>query len=126
MGVQLMKNGEHYKTYAYKDLEEWATVSSTGSSDDSTHNRLILAKRDRDGMTTEYITEPGDATKIAHDITRKATELAKAMRAAKKVRFQGLSRHVSVVGADVWWNMGTSRHFSVLSRVDFWADLRCE
>lgn len=84
MGVQLMKDGEHYKTYAYKDLEEWATVSSTGSSDDSTHNRLILAKRDRNGMTTEYITEPGDATKIAHDITRKATELAKAMRAAKK------------------------------------------
>jgi hypothetical protein len=84
MGVQLMKDGEHYKTYAYKDLEEWATVSSTGSSDDSTHNRLILAKRDRDGMTTEYITDPGDATKIAHDITRKATELAKAMRAAKK------------------------------------------
>ena len=79
-----MKDGEHYKTYAYKDLEEWATVSSTGSSDDSTHNRLILAKRDRNGMTTEYITEPGDATKIAHDITRKATELAKAMRAAKK------------------------------------------
>jgi len=102
MGVQLMKNGEHYKTYAYKDLEEWATVSSTGSSDDSTHNRLILAKRDRDGMTTEYITEPGDATKIAHDITRKATELAKAMRAAKKVRFQAFLATFRWVGADVW------------------------
>ena len=35
------------KTYNYKDLEEWATVSSTGSSDESTHNKLILVKRDR-------------------------------------------------------------------------------
>ena len=52
------------------------------------HNKLILVKRDRDGMTTEYTTDPGDATKIAHDITRKAKELAKAMRARKagKVR----------------------------------------
>ena len=44
--------------------------------------RNVLDRCNR--MTTEYITEPGDATKIAHDITRKATELAKAMRAAKK------------------------------------------
>ena len=93
MGVQVLRNGEHYKTYNYKDLEEWATVSSTGSSDESTHNKLILVKRDRDGMTTEYTTDPGDATKIAHDITRKAKELAKAMRARKagKVRRPALS-----------------------------------
>jgi hypothetical protein len=84
MGVQVFDRGEHYKTYNYKDLDEWATVSSTGSPDESTHNRLILCKRGRGGMSTEYITAVGEATTIAHDITRKASELAKAIKAKRQ------------------------------------------
>eukprot|EP01048_Picozoa_sp_COSAG05_P008386 COSAG05_NODE_636_length_8175_cov_51.220530_7_plen_696_part_00 len=83
MGIQVFQKGEHYKTYNYKDLDEWATVSSTGSADETTHNRLILCKRNRGGMSTEYITNVGEATTIAHDITRKASELAKAIKARK-------------------------------------------
>ena len=83
MGIQVFQKGEHYKTYNYKDLDEWATVSSTGSADEATHNRLILCKRNRGGMSTEYVTNVGEATTIAHDITRKASELAKAIKARK-------------------------------------------
>ena len=62
MGVQVFNKGEHYKTYYYKDLDEWATLCSTGSPDEREHNRLILSKRSRDGMSTEYSTNPGGAS----------------------------------------------------------------
>jgi hypothetical protein len=84
MGIQVFKKGEPYKTYYYKDLDEWATLCSSGDPDEAKHNRLILSKRERDGMTTEYMTNPGDAMKIALAITDAASQLAKAMRAERK------------------------------------------